>query len=162
MSSEHTSIAHPVTSQPGAPEAQLGEPGRWSTSIFNCFNKDGCCDSLKALFLAPCYIKTNAEFVGYTHPILCGTVFCLLYLPALAINAVIVIPLVQVPSPTCCLHAPIRGRIRAKYGIHEWCWGEDWIYTMFCTPCAIRQEIHEIAVRQEHEHKTHAEVMMTK
>jgi Cys-rich protein (TIGR01571 family) len=113
--------------------------GAWRSNICDCYI-DGCGGCCYGCCCAPCAVFQNARIVGWNP---CGTcaVFCLLYSPVYVGFLLFGIPLIPL---SCLIHAPLRRKLRVRYGINEACmWGEDWVFTTLFAPCAICQEVHE-------------------
>jgi Cys-rich protein (TIGR01571 family) len=152
-------IAHPCDPQPGIIAQQpmdfqpLQSPvnaviiqpagnatGVWLSHICDCC-VDGCCEGCcYGCCCAPCAVGENAGIVGW-NPFCTGATFCILFSPAYLGFLLFGIPLIPL---SCLIHAPLRRKLRVRYGINEACmWGEDWVFTTLFAPCAICQEVHE-------------------
>lgn len=127
-----------VAQQPNAPyaiTARAAPPDEWHASVCDCY-VDGQRACNYVCCCAPCVIADNAKLVG-CNGCCAGFAYCLLfaqcYFPLLTL-------LPGLPC-SCCVHMPIRRRLRARYGIKESYFGEDFLCTTFCAPCALCQEV---------------------
>jgi Cys-rich protein (TIGR01571 family) len=124
---------------------QPGIPGRWRSHVLDCC-VDGC-----GLFChvccCPCIgVGHNADLVGWNCCVT-GTIFAILYSPAYLPYLLSGVPF-GLPC-SCLIHAPLRSKLRERYGINENCPGEDWCVTAFLPLCAICQEVHEVIAHGE-------------
>lgn len=143
----HTVPSVVVVAQPGSGAFIIGTeagPSEWSSHICECA-VDGVGYCFYVSICSACVAGQNAEIVDW-HCGGFGSLFCALaaaaYLP----------PLIYcVPGwPfSCFIHAPLRKRIRERYGIDESCPGEDYVFTLLCPLCALCQESHELGRHNE-------------
>ena len=138
-----TAYANPDLPYPqGRPQVITQQPinsDRWKSPPCDCCVDGGgvCCLTC----CCPCVpIGYHAELVGW-NCCLTATAFALLYSPSWAIVLIFGYP---APPLSCIIHAPLRRKLRVRYGIVENCSGEDFLCTFFCPLCSICQEIHEV------------------
>ena len=118
--------------------------GQWHTRGSNC-TVDGwgsCCHVICCPWTP---IGRHADLVGW-NCCLTATAFAVLYSPTYMVNLILGIP---APALSCCIHAPLRRKIREKYGIEESFPNEDCLCTFCCPLCAICQEAHEVLVHSD-------------
>ena len=136
----HQPTAQPLTTTVNKVINPRGS-GNWSSGTCDCCvdGWEACCG---VCCCTPCVFSKHAEVVGWDG---CrsGFCFCLLYAPSYLLTGLPFIPL------SCIIHAPLRRKIRERYGIKEGYFCEDYISTTFCTPCSLCQEAHEIKVHGE-------------
>ena len=116
---------------------------RWNSSICDCCG-DGCEGFCNGCCCGPCIIAKHADMVGWNGCFM-GTAFCLLYSPAYLTYLILGLPMVPL---SCLVHAPLRRKLRERYGINESFFCEDWVCTTLCTPCSLCQEVHEVRIRE--------------
>jgi Cys-rich protein (TIGR01571 family) len=121
-----------------------GFQGKWRAEFCDCC-VDGC-SVCCYVCCCPCIpIGFHARIVGWNW-CLAASAFTITYSPTWVVALFTGIPALPL---SCFIHAPLRRKLRERYGINESFRGEDWVYTFLCPLCAICQEIHETRVHGE-------------